>query len=138
MPQFAEDSSFFDTTVSPGKSQAEVIELLENFGATNYQLSQGQADGRTTWLVRFEWQGRAYRFLFVPLSCRAPTHERSFGGRRRTYAEQARYQMGRIALNFVKAILNAASMNPDALFGFLELPGIASRTPAGCPPQRQS
>jgi hypothetical protein len=31
--------------------------------------------------------------------------------------------MGRIAVYFVKAILTAAETNPDALFGFVELPG---------------
>ena len=35
--------------------------------------------------------------------------------------------MGRIAVNFVKAILTAAEAQPGALFGFLELPANAGR-----------
>jgi hypothetical protein len=36
--------------------------------------------------------------------------------------------MGRIALYFVKAILTAAEMNQDALFGFLELPQATTKS----------
>ncbi len=128
----AEQFNYWDTTVHPAKSQAEIVELLETFGATDFQISQGQADGRFAWLVRFQWRERTYRFLFTPLSCERPSSERSFGGKRRTHQEQARWQMGRIAAHFVKAILTAAEANPDALFGFLELPGIASH-PGGLP-----
>jgi len=42
--------------------------------------------------------------------------------KRRSHAEQAKFQMGRIAVHFVKAILTAADAQPHALFGFLELP----------------
>lgn len=127
MKRYAEDWNYFDTTVHPAKSQAEIIELLEDFGASNYLIQQGQVGGKFAWLVRFEWQGKSYRFAFTPLDCRSPNHERSFGGKRRTYTEQARYQMGRIAVHFIKAILTAAEANPDALFGFLELPEVATR-----------
>ena len=53
--------------------------------------------------------------------------ESTFGGKRRRHDDQARYQMGRIAVYFVKAILTAADAHPHALFGFMELPGVASR-----------
>lgn len=129
---FAERFNYFDTTVHPAKSQAEIIEMLEDFGASNFIVQQGQVQGQYAWLVRFEWRQETYRFVFVPLMCENPGKERSFGGKRRTYAEQARWQMGRIAVHFVKAILTAAEANPAALFGFLELPGIASH-PGGIP-----
>lgn len=127
MKKFAEDWNYFDTTVHPAKSQAEIIEMLEDFGAANYLVQQGQVGGKFAWLVRFEWHGRSYRFAFTPLDCRYPNNERSFGGKRRKFSEQARYQMGRIAVHFTKAILTAAEANPDALFGFLELPEVATR-----------
>jgi len=129
---YAERFNYFDTTVHPAKSQAEVIELLEDFGATNFVIQQGQVNGKYAWLVRFEWRGETYRFVFVPLECEYPEKERSFGEKRRTYHEQARWQMGRIAVHFVKAILTAAETNPDALFGFLELPAVATH-PGGMP-----
>lgn len=125
--RYAETANYFDTTVHPAKSQAEIMEMLEDFGAANFIIQQGQAGGKFAWLVRFEWQGKSYRFAFVPLECRNPDSERSFGGKRRKFTEQARYQMGRVAVHFVKAILTAAEMNPDALFGFLELPEVATR-----------
>lgn len=128
MKRYAEDANYFEITVHPAKSQAEIMEMLEGFGAANFIIQQGQAGGKFAWLVRFEWQGKSYRFAFVPLECRNPNGERSFGGKRRKFAEQARYQMGRVAVHFVKAILTAAEMNPDALFGFLELPEIATRS----------
>jgi hypothetical protein len=128
----AEQFNYWDTTVHPAKSQAEIVELLENFGATNYQLLQGQAGGRFAWMVRFEWQGKTYRFVFTPLECRYPHNERSFSGKRRTHNEQAKWQMGRVAAHFVKAILTAAAVQPEALFGYLELPGVATH-PSGLP-----
>lgn len=128
----AEDHNYFDTTVHPAKSQGEIMEMLEDFGAANFQIIQGQAAGRFAWLVRFEWQGETYRFTFSPLPCRFPEKERSFGGKRRTFSEQAKWQMGRIATHFVKAVLTAAAAQPAALFGFLELPGVASH-PGGLP-----
>jgi len=121
--RFAEDGNYWQTTVHPAKSQAEIMELLEDFGTFNMIISQGQAQGKRAWMVRFEWRGVVYRFVFVPLECRDPLKEVSFGGKRRPHSEQAYYQMGRIAVYFVKAILTAAETNPDALFGFVELPG---------------
>lgn len=120
--RYAEDEHYWDTTVHPAKSMGEIQELLDEFGVTRTLVTQGQAGGRLAWIIRFEWQGRTYRFLFTPLPCRNPDKIGSFGGKRRSNQEQAPYQMGRIAVNFVKAILTAASANPHALFGFLELP----------------
>lgn len=128
LKRYAEDANYFDTTVHPAKSQAEIAEMLEDFGATNFIIQQGQARGKYAWLIRFEWQAASYRFVFVPLECKYPGNTKSFGGKRRNHLEQARYQMGRVAVYFVKAILTAAEMNPDALFGFLELPAVATQS----------
>ncbi|MBN2390748.1 MAG: hypothetical protein JXR84_08495 [Anaerolineae bacterium] len=125
--RYAEDANYWMTTVHPAKSQAEIIELLDNFGATNYQISQGGTAGRgrnaIAWLIRFVWNDHSYRFLFTPLECRAPEKISSFGGKRRAHSDQAIYQMGRVAVHLTKAILTAAEMHPHALFGFMELPG---------------
>jgi hypothetical protein len=129
---YAEDHNYFDTTVHPAKSQGEIMEMLDDFGAKHYQVMQGRAGGKYAWLIRFEWREQTYRFTFTPLACRAPDKERSFGGKRRLHADQAEWQMGRIALHFVKAILTAAEAQPAALFGFLELPGAGDR-PGGLP-----
>jgi hypothetical protein len=101
--------------------------MLEDFGATSIMLATGQTNGHHAWLIRFQWRGNNYRFAFTPLECKEPLRESSFGGKRRRHEEQARYQMGRIAVYFVKAILTAAEAHPHALFGFMELPGVASR-----------
>lgn len=127
MKRYAEESNYFDTIVSPAKSQGEIVELLEAFGAESIMVVQGQSQGRYAWLVRFQWRGSSYRFAFTPLNCLNPEKERNFGGKRRIFAEQARWQMGRIAVWFVKAILTAAEAMPEALFGFMELPGTNSR-----------
>lgn len=128
MMRCAEDANYWDTTVHPAKSLGEIQEMLEGFGVTNIITTQGQiAGGGTAWLVRFQWNNRAYRFIFAPLGCRYPNKISSFNGKKRVHSEQARYQMGRIAVWFVKAILTAAEANPHALFGFLELPGAARR-----------
>jgi hypothetical protein len=128
--RYAEKANYWDTTVHPAKSQGEIIEILEDFGADSIQMTQGQAGGRYAWLIRFQWQGKSYRFAFTPLECLNPDWARSFGGKKRTFAEQSRYQMGRIAVYFVRAILTAAEAQPGALFGFLELPASAGRTGA--------
>jgi len=133
--KLAEDMNYFDTSVPPGKSLGEIQTLLEEFGADNYQVSQGQSGGKYAWLIRFTWMGKPYRFAFMPIECRQPQLVRSFAGKRRTNDEQARWQMGRIAFNFVKAILTAANMHPHALFGFMEIsvgvkPGQLPRTAA--------
>jgi len=125
----AEDFNYWQTTVHPAKSQAEIVELLEDFGALNQAIMQGQAGGRYAWLIRFEWNARSYRFAFVPLVCKNPSKTSSFGGKRLLHTKQAKKQMGRIAVHFVKAILTAASTNPDALFGFMELPSGEGRLP---------
>lgn len=128
MKRYAEDANYFDTTVHPAKSQAEIMEQLEDFGASNFIIQQGQAAGKFAWLVRFEWNNKSYRFAFIPLDCRLPNNVKSFGGKRRAHLEQSRYQMGRVAVHFTKAVLTAAEMNPDALFGFLELPAVATQS----------
>jgi hypothetical protein len=129
--RYAEDANYWETTVHPAKSQGEIVELLENFGADSVMVVQGQAGGNYAWMIRFRWDGRNYRFLFTPLACRTPEKQSSFGGKRRAHSEQARYQMARTATHFVKAILTAAEAEPGALFGFMELPGAGSR--AGVP-----
>ena len=125
-PRYAEDANYWSTTVHPAKSQATIIETLEDFGANSYQIMQGQAGGRFAWLVRFEWHGRSYRFAFTPLEPEFPEKLSAFGGKRRTHEAQTRRQMGRIATHFVKAVLTAAEADPHALFGFMELPDTAT------------
>ena len=124
--RFAEDANYFDTSVAPGKSLGEVQELLDDFGAEATMVTQGKAGDSIAWLVRFQWRGKSYRFTFQPLKCRYPNQINSYDKKRRSHAEQAKWQMGRIAVWFVKAILTAAETQPDALFGFVELPGAAA------------
>lgn len=128
----AEQANYFVTTVHPAASQGEIIALLEEFGADGVMVGQGNARGRFAWLVRFAWNGANYRFVFTPLECEIPDKVSSFGGKRRTHSDQARFQMGRIAVHFVKAILTAAEAQPHALFGFMELPMAAQGS--GMPP----
>ena len=128
----AEDANYWSTTIRPAKSQGEIIEMLENFGSESVMVAQGLAGGKYAWVVRFQWNERNYRFIFTPLACKGETKVSSFGGKRRPHLKQARFQMGRIAVHFVKAILTAAEAHPHALFGFLELPGVASK-PNGIP-----
>jgi hypothetical protein len=125
---YAEDRPYWDTTVAPAKSLGEIQELLENFGAEATIITQGSAGGRYAWLIRFQWNDKSYRFTFIPLACRRPTNVGSFGGKKRAFEEQTRYQMGRIAVYFVKAILTAAETQPQALFGYMELSGVRSHT----------
>jgi len=120
-PRFAEDANYFDTTVHPAKSLGEIQEMLDDFGAENVMVIQGQAGGKAAWMIRFMWLGKPYRFLFTPLDCRNPDNQKTVGGKKLTNAERAKYQMGRIAVHFVKAILTAAEAHPHALFGFMEL-----------------
>jgi hypothetical protein len=122
---YAEDRPYWDTTVSPAKSLGEVQELLEDFGAGSMIITQGQAQGKYAWVIRFQWQDRTYRFVFTPLACRWPDRVTSFGGKKQRHDEHARAQMGRIAVWFTKAILTAAEAQPAALFGYLELPGVS-------------
>jgi hypothetical protein len=130
--RFAEEANYWNTTVHPAKSQAEIVERLEEFGATNLVTAQGRAGERLAWMIRFEWNEATYRFTFVPLECRSPDKVSSFSGRRRDHAKQSEYQMGRIAAHFVKAILTAAEAHPHALFGFIELPAMQAH-PNGLP-----
>lgn len=127
----AEEANYWDTTVHPAKSLGEIQELLTDFGADSMIVSQGQSAGRFAWMVRFQWQGRSYRFVFTPKECKFPNKISTFAGKRRVHSEQAKHQMGRIAVWFVKAILTAAEAHPHALFGFLELPGAGT---GGLPP----
>ena len=122
MKRYAEEANYWTTTVHPAKSKGEIEEMLDNFGATQQMTMKGKANGRLAWLIRFQWEGRSYRFTFTPLECYQPSKVSSFGGRRRPHIEQSEYQMGRIAVYFVKAVLTAAEAHPHALFGFMELP----------------
>ena len=129
---YAEDINYFDTTVHPAKSLGEIQEMLDDFGVGNIMVTQGQSGGKHAWMIRFMWKGNPYRFIFFPLPCRQPRAKRSFGGKRRSFEEQARWQMGRIAVYFVKAILTAAGAHPHALFGFKEI--AAAGAPGHLPP----
>jgi hypothetical protein len=119
--QFAEEINYFDTTVHPAKSLGEIQEMLEEFGVEGCQVTQGYAGQTRAWMIRFGWLGYPYRFVFIPLKCKFPSTEHTYSGKKRKNEEQAYWQMGRIALYFVKAILTAAEMNPHALFGFMEI-----------------
>ena len=129
---YAEKARYWQTPVSPMKSQGEILALLDEFGADRMQVTTGRADGRLAWLIRFDWQGRSYRFVFQPLPCEYPDKVLSHDGKRRPNHAQAEYQMGRIAYGFVKALLTAAEAQPTVLFGFLELPAMR-RHPSGFP-----
>lgn len=131
MNRYAEEANYFDTTVHPNNSQTEIMILLQDFGVSNILFAQGNAGGKFAWIVRFEYKEHTYRFIFSPLTCHYPLHERSYAKKRRTNQEQALFQMGRIAVHFVKAILTAAEAQPGALFGFMELPEFAGN---GLPP----
>lgn len=121
--RYAEEANYWSTTVHPAVSQGEITQLLDSFGAQAIMVMSGQSAGRFAWLIRFQWNDRSYRFAFRPLICKNPNKSYSFGGKRRSAEDQSKYQMGRIAVHFVKAILTAAEADPAALFGFVELPG---------------
>lgn len=131
---YAEDSNYWETTVHPAKSWAEIEEMLEEFGVSETMTVKGRLEGRPGRMIRFNWRKESYRFEFVAKKCRQPSKVTSFGGKRRTHTDQAEYQMGREAVNFVKAILIAAKSQPLTLFAFQELPGAAGRRGAGLPP----
>ena len=121
---YAEDRPYWNTTVQPSKSLGELMAQLAKFGIYKHDVRQGLAHGNVAWLIRFEYLGRAHRFVFTPRPCRDPDTVRSFSGVRRSHAQQAVFQMGRTAFFFVKNLLAAADDQPAALFGFVELPGV--------------
>lgn len=121
---YAENRPYWNTTVQPSKSLGELIAQLDKFGIRKHEVRQGQVYGEIAWLVRFDLDGRSHHFVFSPRVCRDPDTVRSFGGVRRSHAQQAIFQMGRTAFHFVKNILAAALDQPAALFGFIELPGV--------------
>lgn len=124
-PRYAEDANYWTTKVSPFVSQGEILAMLKTFGAYRYMITQGQTDdGRDALLIRFGWLNASYRFVFVPLRCEYPDKTRRVGKEVRTHDEQALYQMGRVAMHGVKAILTIAEATPDVLAGFKELPGV--------------
>ncbi|PKN85927.1 MAG: hypothetical protein CVU46_09590 [Chloroflexi bacterium HGW-Chloroflexi-8] len=125
---FAENSPYWDTPAATGKTQGEIMGLLENFGAESIMFAQGSSEGKTAWMVRFHWLGKSYRFLFSPLPIQFPEKTYTVSGKKVSARERSLKQMGRIALYFVKAILTAAEMNQDALFGFLELPQATTKS----------
>ena len=104
----------------------EIQDLLENFGCEGIMTVSGMSKNNSAWVIRFQYNQRTYRFTFKPLTCRISNKLSSFGGKKREHGEQAKYQMGRRAYYFVKAILTAALDDSAALFGFLELPGATS------------
>lgn len=128
--RYAEDANYFDTIVHPANSMGEIQAMLDDFGADAIQTSTAVIDGKSIWMIRFKWYGKFFRFTFQPLECRNPDKVFTKGGKKRTVRDQAKYQMGRIAVNAVKAILTAAEAMPGALFGFAEL---ASVNPDGIP-----
>lgn len=56
--RFAEEANYWDTVIHPARSQGEISELLEEFGADAVMIAQGNAGGRFAWLVRFHWRAR--------------------------------------------------------------------------------
>lgn len=121
MMRFAEDANYFMTTVHPANSMGEIQALLDDFGATSINTMTGQNGDKVVWMIRFRWLDKTYRFTFTPLNCRAPEKVLTVAGKKRSALDQSKYQMGRIAVYCVKAILTAAEAMPAALFGFAEL-----------------
>ena len=96
--------------------------MLEDFQATSIMVTTttDMELGRFGCLVRFKRWGHIYRFVFVPLESEYPDKVSSFGGKRRSHEEQTKYQMGRKAVHFVKAILTATEDQEASLVGFME------------------
>jgi hypothetical protein len=120
--RFAEEANYFSTTVHPAASMGEIQAMLDDFGADTIQTMTGFNNGKSYWMIRFKWLDKFYRFTFQPLTCQNPDKLFTIGGKKRTVSEQAKYQMGRIAVNAVKAVLTAAEAMPGTLYGFTELP----------------
>lgn len=128
-PRFAEDANYWTTVVPPYESFGKILALLENFDVGTKVLSQATTDdGRMALVIRFDWFNEGHRLLFVPLECREPDKVSTFGKKKRKHSEQAKFQVARIALYSVKAILTMAESQPSVLYGFKELPGIGSHT----------
>ena len=129
-PKYAEQMPYWQTTVQPYKTQDAIMRLFKKFGAEERIISQGQAAGRYAWMVRFQWRGKSYRFVFTPLRCKSPAKQI----KGRTHEEQATYQMARIALYCIKNLFAF----PDseflraATFGFMEVTD-GPRHPGGLP-----
>lgn len=124
MKRFAEKANYFTTTIHPAQSMGEIQAMLDDFGAASVQTATGIEKGVPTWMIRFNWLGQFYRLTFTPLICEFPDKEMTVSGKRRTCFEQAKYQMGRIAVFAVKALLTAAEAMPGALMGFAELQAV--------------
>jgi len=122
--RFAENANYFETTVHPANSMGEIQAMLDDFGATSINTMTGTEGEKSYWMIRFKWMNQYYRFTFQPLQCENPEKEITRGGKRRTCLEQSKYQMGRIAVYAVKAILTAAEAMPGSLFGFAELAAV--------------
>ncbi len=117
----AEEANYFMTTIHPAASMGEIQAMLDDFGADAIQTMSGSQDEKSYWMIRFRWLGRFYRFTFQPLQCANPEKIITVAGKKRTCSDQAKYQMGRIAVFAVKAVLTASEAMPGALYGFAEL-----------------
>ena len=132
MKRYAEDSNYWKTTVKPSKSQREIRQLLENFGVTNYAIRQGRVRGKPAWVVRFEWQGVSHRYVFLPLECKEPDKIGFFGWKRHSHAEQACFQMGQEALEYLNDELAAVKRRDNLEIITHSLERIQSEGGVGC------
>lgn len=100
MSPYAQDMNFKNTTVSIEKSRLEIEKQLKDHGAKNVGgIYYDDDPGDEKLMIGFRWLDRQFQMEFRPIE---PDYTRGYKSRDQHW-QQAIRQMGRVALNFVKA-----------------------------------
>lgn len=119
--QYAQNFPYWQTTIKPSKSKAEVDEILARYGARVVQITTGRLEGKEAWRIAFIYDDTPYQLVFHPLPLKQdyPTTKQEY---------QALCQMGRLAVYTIKNLMMIGKLQPAALFGFMAIPGPRGET----------
>ena len=114
---YAQNGSYWNTTVSLARSKAELEEWVTKRGTTQFisMMKQATEDKPPKLLIRFDWQGEDLLFEYQPLPVEySPRSDMD------KLREKALDQMGRKALTHVKLMLQLSGEgHPEVLMPYM-------------------
>jgi hypothetical protein len=119
-PRFAQDMAFWNTTVELSKSKADIEGLLEKYNAQEFGCWTSFRGNLPTLVVRFIYAEMPFKVEYI---ARHADYSRGYKARE-DLDKQSVKQMGRVAYNHIKALLQLAidSGHQEMLMPYAALP----------------
>jgi hypothetical protein len=117
--KWAQEFPYWETSVDMKKSIQEMASLLQSFGANRYGFENTEVSGNPVLSVVFSMGEKGYQVDFRGKEVYQPF-------RVKNHKLRVERQLGRLAYYGLKSLLALAQDMPEAMTGFLLLPGGAT------------